>query len=187
MSKKMISCPTENKQSNKTEEENGHPTLLPPTCGANSVEEMVQQMKELITENNELKDAMRQRNQAMKDRFEELSVWREKLKEEQEFYESKFKETQHCLAAKCVENDMLKKQLQTLEERKEGFTNEYTVYQKEMTQELEQLKMQVTKLQAEKADLVAIISELQLKLNSATTEDSFVEIRMHNPDMGKGE
>lgn len=48
-----------------------------------------------------------------------------------------------------------------------------------MSQELEQLKVQVTKLQAEKADLVAIISELQLKLNSATTEDSFVEIRMH--------
>ncbi|XP_015272719.1 PREDICTED: optineurin [Gekko japonicus] len=183
MSKKMISCPTETKQCNQTEVENGHPTLLPPTCGTNSVEEMVQQMKELITENNELKEAMRQRNQAMKDRFEELSVWREKLKEERGFYESKFKEARHCLAAKCVENDMLKKQLQTLEERKEGFTNEYTVYQKEMAQELEQLKMQVTKLQAEKADLVAIISELQLKLNSATTEDSFVEIRMHEGEV----
>lgn len=39
--------------------------------------------------------------------------------------------------------------------------------------------MQVTKLQAEKADLVAIVSELQLKLNSTGTEDSFVEIKMH--------
>lgn len=48
-----------------------------------------------------------------------------------------------------------------------------------MAQEVEQLKTQVTKLHAEKADLVAIISELQLKLNSTTGEDSFVEIRMH--------
>lgn len=47
-----------------------------------------------------------------------------------------------------------------------------------MAQELEQLRMQVVKLQAEKADLVAIISELQLKLNIGT-DDSFVEIRMH--------
>lgn len=43
--------------------------------------------------------------------------------------------------------------------------------------ELAQLKTQVTRLQAEKADLVAIISELQLKLN-ISGEDSFVEIRM---------
>nr|XP_056702850.1 optineurin [Euleptes europaea] len=183
MSKKMIGCPTENKQCNQTEVENGHPPLSPPTCGTNSVEEMVQQMKELITENNELKEAMRQRNQAMKERFEELSAWREKLKEDREFYESKFKEARRCLADKCVENDMLKKQLRTLEEREEGFTNEYTVSQKEMTQKLEQVKGQVTKLQAEKADLVAIISELQLKLNSATTEDSFVEIRMHDGEV----
>lgn len=68
-------------------------------------------------------EAMRQRNQAMKDRFEELSVWREKLREEREFYETKFKEARHCLAAKCDENDTLKKQLQTLEGRKEGATN----------------------------------------------------------------
>ncbi|XP_077194074.1 optineurin isoform X2 [Paroedura picta] len=183
MSEKVISSCTETKQCSQTEVENGHPTLLPPTCGTNSAEEMVQQMKELITENNELKEAMRQRNQAMKDRFEELSVWKEKLKEEREFFESKFKEARHCLATKCVENDTLKKKVQSLEERKEGFTNENTVYQKEMTQELEQLKMQVTKLQAEKADLVAIISELQLKLNSATTEDSFVEIRMHEGEV----
>ncbi|XP_048357869.1 optineurin isoform X1 [Sphaerodactylus townsendi] len=179
MSKKVISCPTENGQCNQTEVENGHLGRFPPAGGTNSVEEMVQQMKELITENNELKEAMRQRNQAMKNRFEELSVWREKLKEEREFYESKFKEARQCLAAKCVENDMLKKQLQTVE----GFTNEYTVSQKKMTQELEQLKVQVTKLQAEKADLVAIISELQLKMNGTTTEDSFVEIRMHEGEI----
>ncbi|XP_012621159.2 optineurin isoform X3 [Microcebus murinus] len=44
---------------------------------------------------------------------------------------------------------------------------------------MEQLKMQVARLQAEKADLLGIVSELQLKLNaSGPGEDSFVEIRM---------
>lgn len=44
---------------------------------------------------------------------------------------------------------------------------------------MEQLKTQVVRLQAEKADLLGIVSELQLKLNSGgPSEDSFVEIRM---------
>jgi hypothetical protein len=37
----------------------------------------------------------------------------------------------------------------------------------------------VARLQAEKADLLGIVSELQLKVNSrGSAEDSFVEIRM---------
>ncbi|XP_034277987.2 optineurin isoform X2 [Pantherophis guttatus] len=178
MSKKPLNIPLENGKSEKTEVENGHPNLMPPTLSTSSVEEMVQQMKELITENNELKEAMRQRNQAMKDRFEELSAWKEKLKDEREFYESKFKEARQCLAAKCLENESLHQKLQSLEEKEERSTTS-PVLRKEMTQEVEQLKAQVAKLQAEKADLVAIISELQLKLNAAAAEDSFVEIRMH--------
>lgn len=49
----------------------------------------------------------------------------------------------------------------------------------EAEQEVEQLKTQVARLQAEKADLLGIVSELQLKLSSGgPSEDSFVEIRM---------
>lgn len=43
---------------------------------------------------------------------------------------------------------------------------------------MRQLKSQVQRLQAEKADLLAIISELQIKLN-ISAEDSFVEIGMN--------
>jgi len=56
----------------------------------------------------------------MKDRYEELSIWREKQKEEREFYETKFKEAKQCLLAKCVENEQLQQQLQSLKEREEG-------------------------------------------------------------------
>lgn len=49
--------------------------------------------------------------------------------------------------------------------------------------EVRQLKSQVQRLQAEKADLLAIISELQVKL-SISAEDSFVEIGM-NVSKGK--
>ncbi|XP_053110308.1 optineurin isoform X2 [Hemicordylus capensis] len=183
MSKKPLSFPTKNEDCSKNEVENGHPNLSPPALGTYTVEELVQQMKELITENNGLKEAMRQRNQAMKDRFEEVSAWREKLKEEREFYETKFKEARQCLATKCNENEALKKQLQILEERVVLLSNECAVSKKEMVQELEQLKTQVVKLQTEKADLVAIISELQLKLNTTVTEDSFVEIGMHEGEV----
>ncbi|KAM3832468.1 optineurin isoform 2-T2 [Vipera latastei] len=183
MSKQPLNIPVVNGQPQKTEVENGHPNLMPPTLSTSSVEEMVQQMKELITENNELKEAMRQRNQAMKDRFEELSAWKEKLKEEREFYESKFKDARQCLAVKCLENESLHQKLQSLGEKEERNIQESPIPRKEAAQEVEQLRAQVAKLQAEKADLVAIISELQLKLNAAATEDSFVEIRMHEGEV----
>ncbi|NWR57854.1 OPTN protein, partial [Bucorvus abyssinicus] len=152
-----------------------------PALSTYTPEEMVQQMKELITENNELKEAMKLHNQAMKDRYEELSVWREKQKEEREFYELKFKEAKQCLLAKSIENEQLQQQLQSLKEREEGAEMEgCTAPEKEVRQ----LKSQVQRLQAEKADLLAIISELQVKLN-ISAEDSFVEIRMNVSEWNK--
>ncbi|KFQ52959.1 Optineurin, partial [Pelecanus crispus] len=148
-------------------------------------EEMVQQMKELITENNDLKEAMKLHNQAMKDRYEELSIWREKQKEEREFYELKFKEAKECLLAKCIENEQLQQQLQSLKEREEGaeMVRNWVCLSQEgcmaPEKEVRQLKSQVQRLQAEKADLLAIISELQVKLNISSAEDSFVEIGMN--------
>lgn len=89
---------------------------------------------------------MRQRNQAMKDRFEELSAWREKLKEEREFYESKFKEARQCLAAKCLENEELKKQLLNHEKEEEGFANVSKAMFFGMYMSLEKLKKFVSHL-----------------------------------------
>ncbi|KFQ99118.1 Optineurin [Nipponia nippon] len=150
--------------------------MAAPALSTYTPEEMVQQMKELITENNELKEAMKLHNQAMKDRYEELSVWREKQKEEREFYELKFKEAKQCLLAKCIENEQLQQQLQSLKEREEGAEMEGCMAPEK---EARQLKSQVQRLQAEKADLLAIISELQVKLNISSAEDSFVEIGMN--------
>ncbi|NXC37665.1 OPTN protein, partial [Penelope pileata] len=171
--------------------------VAPPALSTYTPEEMVQQMKELITENNELKEAMKLHNQAMKDRYEELSVWREKQKEEREFYEAKFKEAKQCLLAKCIENEELQQQLQSLKEKEGGaemalcssaavsfwLANAGFCLSLEgcvaPEKEARQLKSQVQRLQAEKADLLAIISELQVKLNITSAEDSFVEIGMN--------
>ncbi|NXN04818.1 OPTN protein, partial [Sylvia borin] len=149
--------------------------MAAPALNTYTPEEMVQQMKELITENNELKEAMKLHNQAMKERYEELSTWREKQKEEREFYELKFKEAKQCLQAKCIENEQLQQQLRSLKEREEGAEMEGSLAPEK---EVRQLKSQVQRLQAEKADLLAIISELQVKL-SISAEDSFVEIGMN--------
>ncbi|NXA23842.1 OPTN protein, partial [Ibidorhyncha struthersii] len=149
--------------------------MAAPALTTYTPEEMVQQMRELIAENNELKEAMKVHNQAMKDRYEELSIWREKQKEEREFYELKFKEAKQCLLAKCIENEQLQQQIQSLKEREEGAEMEGCVASEK---EVRQLKSQVQRLQAEKADLLAIISELQVKLN-ISAEDSFVEIGMN--------
>ncbi|OXB60572.1 hypothetical protein ASZ78_009213 [Callipepla squamata] len=176
MSSKPQIRPAENGEHCRSKMENGMDSVGPPTLSTYTPEEMVQQMKELITENNELKEAMKLHNQAMKDRYEELSIWREKQKEEREFYETKFKEAKQCLLAKCVENEQLQQQLQSLKEREEGAEMEGCAAPEK---EARQLKSKVQRLQAEKADLLAIISELQLKLNIASAEDSFVEIGMN--------
>ncbi|NXU71744.1 OPTN protein, partial [Oreotrochilus melanogaster] len=157
--------------------------MAAPVLSTYTPEEMVQQMKELITENNELKEAMKVHNQAMKDRYEELSAWREKQKEEREFYELKFKEAKQCLEAKCIENEQLQQQLQSLKEREvaEMVKKEFIslLSQEAPEKAVRQLKSQVQRLQAEKADLLAIISELQVKLNISSADDSFVEIGMN--------
>ncbi|XP_065705088.1 optineurin isoform X3 [Patagioenas fasciata] len=175
MSCKLKSRPAENGEHPRSRMENGTDSMAAPTLSTYTPEEMVQQIKELITENNELKEAMKVHNQAMKDRYEELAIWREKQKEEREFYESKFKEAKQCLLAKCIENEQLQQQLQRLKEKEEGAEMEGCMAPEK---EARQLKSQVQRLQAEKADLLAIISELQVKLN-ISAEDSFVEIGMN--------
>ncbi|KAM9029165.1 optineurin isoform 1-T1 [Ara ararauna] len=180
MSSKLKSRPAENVEHPKRKMENGTDSVATPALSTYTPEEMVQQMKELITENNELKEAMKLHNQAMKDRYEELSIWREKQKEEREFFESKFKEAKQCLLAKCTENEQLQQQLQSLKEKEEGAERETCMALKK---EVSQLKSQMQRLQAEKADLLAIISELHLKLNTASPEDSFVAIAMTEGEM----
>ncbi|XP_039586827.1 optineurin isoform X3 [Passer montanus] len=181
MSSKSKGRPAENGEHSKSKMENGVDSMAAPALNTYTPEEMVQQMKELITENNELKEAMKLHNQAMKDRYEELSTWREKQKEEREFYELKFKEAKQCLQAKCIENEQLQQQLQSLKEREEGAEMEGCMAPEK---EVRQLKSQVQRLQAEKADLLAIISELQVKLN-ISAEDSFVEIGMNEEEINR--
>ncbi|XP_046921084.1 optineurin isoform X3 [Lynx rufus] len=126
---------------------------------------------------------MKLNNQAMKGRFEELSAWTEKQKEERLFFEIQSKEAKERLVALSHENEKLKEELRKLkgktERPLEDPTGDPKVPKAEADQEMEQLKTQVARLQAEKADLLGIVSELQLKLNSGgPSEDSFVEIRM---------
>ncbi|KAM6037468.1 LOW QUALITY PROTEIN: optineurin-like [Chlamydotis macqueenii] len=179
MSSKLKSHPAENGEHPKRKMENGTDSMAASALSTYTPEEMVQQMKELITENSELKEAMKLHNQAMKDRYEELSICREKQKEERDFYELKFKEVT-CLLDKCMENEKLQQQLQNLKEREGAEMEGCMVPAKEMRQ----LISQVQRLQAEKADMLGIISDLQVKLN-ISAEDSFVETGMNEGEINR--
>ncbi|XP_029809183.1 optineurin isoform X1 [Suricata suricatta] len=183
MSHQPLSCLTEKGDSPHKTTGNGPPNLAHPSLDTFTPEELLQQMKELLTENHQLKEAMKLNNQAMKGRFEELSAWTEKQKEERLFFETQSKEAKERLTALSHENEKLKEELGKLKGRTErpleDPTGDPSVPKAEADQEMEQLKTQVARLQAEKADLLGIVSELQLKLNSGgPSEDSFVEIRM---------
>ncbi|XP_010589029.1 optineurin isoform X4 [Loxodonta africana] len=176
MSHQPLSCLTEKGDSLDESPGNGPPNLAHPNLDTFTPEELLQQMKELLIENHQLKEAMKLNNQAMKGRFEELSAWTEKQKEERQFFEIQSKEAKERLIALSHENEKLKEELGKLKGKAE---RSFEVPKTEPEQEMEQLKTQVIRLQAEKADLLGIVSELQLKLNSSrSSEDSFVEIRM---------
>ncbi|XP_072874824.1 optineurin isoform X2 [Chlorocebus sabaeus] len=183
MSHQPLSCLTEKGDSPSESTGNGPPHLAHPNLDTFTPEELLQQMKELLTENHQLKEAMKLNNQAMKGRFEELSAWTEKQKEERQFFETQSKEAKERLMALSHENEKLKEELGKLrgksERSSEDPTDDSRLPRAEAEQEKDQLRTQVARLQAEKADLLGIVSELQLKLNSSgSSEDSFVEIRM---------
>ncbi|XP_013376900.1 PREDICTED: optineurin isoform X2 [Chinchilla lanigera] len=183
MSYQALSCLTEKGDSPGETTGNGPPSLAHPNLDTFTPEELLQQMKELLVENHQLKEAMKLNNQAMKGRFEELSAWTEKQKEERQFFEIQSKEAKEHLMALSRENEKLKEKLEKLqgESQKvlEDPTSDTQFPRVEAEQAVKQLKAQVARLQDEKADLLGIVSELQLKLNSSgSSEDSFVEIRM---------
>lgn len=194
MSHQALNCLAEKGDSPHETPGNGPSNMVRPSLDTFTPEELLQQMKELLVENHQLKEAMKLNNQAMKGRFEELSAWAEKQKEERLMFEMQSKEAKERLKALSHENERLKEELGKLKEKSErpfedltggcrfpraNFEQEVEKLKTQVEQEVEHLKIQVMRLQAEKADLLGIVSELQLKLNSGgSSEDSFVEIRM---------
>ncbi|XP_064877731.1 optineurin isoform X1 [Oncorhynchus nerka] len=151
-----------------------------PTTG--TLEETLQQMNRLIQENRDLKEALKQTNVSMKERFEGLSVWREKQREEKEFLEGRLDEARSRMEALSSHNQELSMKVEELEGGGEGKGQAETANQ---NSELEALRAQLVRLQAEKNDLVAMNSELQLKTGQGSEDDSFIEIRFAKEDTGK--
>lgn len=194
MSHQPLSCLTEKGDSSCETPGNGPSNMVHPSLDTFTPEELLQQMKELLVENHQLKEAMKLNNQAMKGRFEEISAWTEKQKEERQLFEIQSKEAKERLKALSHENERLKEELGKLKQKSErpfedltggrrsprvDLEQEVEQLKRQVEQEVEHLRVQVMRLQAEKADLLGIVSELQLKLNSgSSSEDSFVEIRM---------
>ncbi|KAM6985651.1 optineurin isoform 2-T2 [Aplochiton taeniatus] len=145
--------------------------------GSGTLEETLEQMNILIQENRDLKEALRETNLTMKERFEGLTVWREKQKTEREFLEGKLEEAR----GRIEELNSQKLELSRKVEELQGAGGKQEKVQAERTNqfaELDSLRAQVIRLQAEKSDLVAMNSELQLKTGQGSPEDSFIEIRI---------
>lgn len=143
---------------------NGDISRSPGQTG--TLEETLQQMNILIQENRDLKEALRQTNLTMKDRFEGLSAWREKQREERDFLESRLEEARGRMEALTLQNRELGRRMED-EGRRGGGS---------LSAEPDALRAQVARLQAEKNDLVAMNTELQLKAEQDSHDDSFIEI-----------
>ncbi|CAK6959882.1 optineurin isoform X2 [Scomber scombrus] len=131
-----------------------------------TLEDTLMQMNILIQENRDLKEALRQTNLTMKERFEGLTLWREKQREERGFLESKLEEARGHMEALTIQNQELNKKTEGPGGAPGG----------SQSAEMEALRAHVARLQAEKNDLVAMNSELQLKADQDSNDDSFIEI-----------
>uniref|UniRef100_H2TNH3 Optineurin n=2 Tax=Takifugu rubripes TaxID=31033 RepID=H2TNH3_TAKRU len=139
------------------------------------LEETLHQMNILIQENRDLKESLRQTNLAMKERFEGLAAWREKQREERDFLESRLKEARDRMEALTCQNQELSGRAG--EDGKPGGAAGGVHVISNQSAELDALRAQVARLQAEKNDLVALNSELQLKADQDLHDDgSFIEI-----------
>ncbi|CAL8318391.1 unnamed protein product [Lota lota] len=149
----------------------GSPTMNGdvPRGHSGSLEETLQQMNILIQENRDLKDALQKSNLAMKERFEGLSAWREKQQEDRGFLESSLEKARSCLEAVTAENQELHTKLKELSEGSKAQSANQAA-------EIDTLCAQVARLQAEKNDLVAMNSELQINAGQRSDDDSFIEI-----------
>uniref|UniRef100_A0A1A7WSI8 Optineurin n=1 Tax=Iconisemion striatum TaxID=60296 RepID=A0A1A7WSI8_9TELE len=145
---------------------NGDISRSPGQSG--TLEETMLQMNKLIQENRDLKEALRHTNLMMKERFKGLTTWREKQHQERDFLESRLGEARSCMEMLALEKQELSKKLE--ECRRTGGPGG------SQNADLEALRAQVARLQAEKNDLVALNSELQLKAEQDSQDDSFIEI-----------
>ncbi|XP_042367588.1 LOW QUALITY PROTEIN: optineurin [Plectropomus leopardus] len=153
---------------------NGDISRSPPSQSG-TLEETLQQMNILIQENRDLKEALRQTNLTMKERFEGLSAWRQKQKEERDFLESRLEEARGRMEALTLQNQELTRRTEE-EGRIGGAAGGLMALSANQSAELDALRAQVARLQAEKNDLVAMNSELQLKAEQDLHDDSFIEI-----------
>ncbi|XP_037551931.1 optineurin [Nematolebias whitei] len=131
-----------------------------------ALEETIKQMNILIQENRDLKEALRQTNLTMKERFEGLTAWREKQRQERDFLEGRLEEARSRMEALTLENQELSKKLEAAGGDATGCESAGLVV----------LRAQMARLQAEKNDLVALNSELQLKAEQDSHDDSFIEV-----------
>ncbi|XP_036977972.1 optineurin isoform X2 [Acanthopagrus latus] len=152
---------------------NGDISRSPGQSG--TLEETLQQMNILIQENRDLKEALRQTNLTMKERFEGLTAWREKQREERDFLESRLAEARSRMEGLTLQNQELSRRLGG-EGRTGGALGGLMAVSSNQCAELEALRSQVARLQAEKHDLVAMNSELQLKADQDSNSDSFIEV-----------
>ncbi|XP_067110937.1 optineurin [Osmerus mordax] len=146
-----------------------------PSPGEGTLEGTLHQMNILIQENRDLKEALRMTNLSMKERFEDLSTWKDKQREERDFLEGKLDEARRRIEALTIDDQEPRSRRGEQEGGAEGRGQGGSANQ---SAELVALRAQVARLQAEKSDLVAMNSELQLKTGQDSPEDSFIEIRI---------
>nr|XP_019948058.1 PREDICTED: optineurin [Paralichthys olivaceus] len=140
------------------------------------LEDTLLQMNKLIQENRDLKEALRQTNLMMKERFEGLSAWREKQREERDFLESRLKEAHGRMEELTRHNQELSRRLEEAGRAGGGAPGGSQAKSSNHSLEVDALRAHVARLQAEKNDLVAMNSELQLKAEEDSQDDSFIEI-----------
>ncbi|KAG5830856.1 hypothetical protein ANANG_G00314990 [Anguilla anguilla] len=110
-------------------------------------EETIEQMKLLIKENTDLKETLQQTNSSMKEKFEELSVWKERQTGVIEFLERKLEEAKEHISTLTRENVELQRLKKSdggtqvrMEARRREVDTLNTVQVEKLSRELQQVR-----------------------------------------------
>ncbi|XP_032836100.1 optineurin isoform X3 [Petromyzon marinus] len=163
----------------------------PPPSSLFSPEETVQQIRDLLRENDELRNAVKTMTQTMQQQYTDIMAWRDGLQKEKEFAVAKFTEARISVERLTTECNGYKRKLLQAEKQLrgggeeeeeneesaraeapggEGEQTEYVVLLRNQKEHLEgevrQLKEQLHKMMQEKAEVVALNNELQLQASA---------------------
>ncbi|KAJ8301530.1 hypothetical protein KUTeg_020517 [Tegillarca granosa] len=126
-----------------------------------TLEEALERVQDLMKENHELREYLKENNEMMKQQYKSLMEWKEKINQTNEFNSKKFEETRKLVESLQNENSEMKKMLEEAKSADE---------QSKKLKELEQRNKDLEKNVSDKNDVIENLQEEMLMIEKGNEQ-----------------